>query len=280
MDSDQADDAVALTEASTDDLRQLAAAVASGELRLPLKLESLGYKGFGHLGPSMAPFLGLDAPAFLGVIRAVLAERRRAAGHTLELVWSGSDAGPSYARRTDIVIPELISKARRQITIAGYSFDRGTSTFDDLHRAMLAQEVAVRLFLDIEQLSARLEQQLKKDRSRRSRLGPLRAATEQGGAVFAREVLGLFRELFWPHTDRALDLFYDPRTADHRAFASLHAKCVIVDHEHVLITSANFTGRAQERNIEVGVLLHDKAYAVALERQWNNLVDAGEVVRG
>lgn len=60
----------------------------------------------------------------------------------------------------------------------------------------------------------------------------------------------------------------------------MHAKCLIVDHEHVLITSANFTGRAQERNIEVGVVLHDKGYAVALERQWNNLVESGDVVRG
>lgn len=64
-----------------------------------------------------------------------------------------------------------------------------------------------------------------------------------------------------------LTMYYDPRTAAARSFASLHARCLIVDHEHVLITSANFTGRAQERNIEVGVVLHDKGYAVALERQ-------------
>jgi hypothetical protein len=97
-DSDQVEDALALTEASTDDLRQLAALVASGEMRMPLTREALGYKGFGHLASLMEPFIGIGQAPLLGVLRAVLAERRRSAGKTLELVWSGSDAGPSYAR--------------------------------------------------------------------------------------------------------------------------------------------------------------------------------------
>ena len=67
---------------------------------------------------------------------------------------------------------------------------------------------------------------------------------------------------------------------DPHSFASLHAKCMIVDHEHALITSANFTDRGQSRSIEVGVLIHDKSYAVALERQWSNLVESGGVVQG
>ncbi len=279
-DTEATDDAVALSEVSTDDLRQLAALVARGELRLPFTLESLTYKSFGHLSRPMAPFQGLERDALLGVLRAVLAERRRAAKAPLELVWSGSDAGPSYARYTKIVIPELIAKARSQITIAGYSFDKGANIFQHLRRAMLDHGVTVRLFLDIEQLCARLEQQLKRDKSRKSRLEPLRAAKLAGSDAFAAEVLSLFREIHWPYDDCALSMYYDPRTADARSFASLHAKCLIVDHEHVLITSANFTGRAQERNIEVGVVLHDKGYAVALERQWNNLVESGDVVRG
>ncbi len=45
----------------------------------------------------------------------------------------------------------------------------------------------------------------------------------------------------------------------------LVAKCLI-DDEHVLITSANFTGRDQNRNTEAGVVIHHKDYATALER--------------
>jgi phosphatidylserine/phosphatidylglycerophosphate/cardiolipin synthase-like enzyme len=43
-------------------------------------------------------------------------------------------------------------------------------------------------------------------------------------------------------------------TADKRT--ALHAKCVVVDKQHVFISSANFTEAAQQRNIEVGLLLH------------------------
>ena len=66
-----------------------------------------------------------------------------------------------------------------------------------------------------------------------------------------------FRTQQWP-PDRPLPrLYYDPRSleldADKRA--CLHAKCVVVDAEAVFISSANFTEAAQERNIEVGLLL-------------------------
>jgi phosphatidylserine/phosphatidylglycerophosphate/cardiolipin synthase-like enzyme len=75
------------------------------------------------------------------------------------------------------------------------------------------------------------------------------------------------------------DTYYDPRSAETFGVASLHAKCLVVDHEQTLITSANFTERGQERNIEVGVLIRDKGFANALERQWFNLIRAKAVVR-
>lgn len=279
MDSPDADDALGLSEASTDDLRQLADAITSGDLVAPLEASSLGYANFGHLTPAMLPFFGLPRAPLLGVIRAVLAERRKAEARRLDLVWSGSDSGPSYTRYTKIVVPEMVESASRTITIAGYSFDEGARIFEALHKAINHRNLSVRMFLDVEQLSRRLEQQLKREK-RRSRLEPLAEARKAGPADFAREVLALFRELHWPYEGRAPDLYYDPRTADQRVFASLHAKCLIADEEHVLITSANFTGRGQDRNIEVGVVIHDKGYAAALERQWNNLVESGDVVRG
>lgn len=61
-------------------------------------------------------------------------------------------------------------------------------------------------------------------------------------------------------------------------WASLHAKCVAVDGERAYVSSANFTARGQERNIEAGVLLHDPTFAAQLERQWLGLVGAGLVV--
>lgn len=279
-DSENIDEAVGLTEASTDDLRQLAAMITEGKLVGSVRLSTLAFRGVGHLSPMMAPFDGVDALVLLGVVRAVLAERRRAEQRTLELVWSGSDAGNSYTRYTKIVVPELIDGAQHRITIAGYSFDEGAGVFDKLHEAITSRNVEVRLFLDIHQLWERMRRRLAKDKTKRPRLEPVYQAKKTSPQSFAEEVCSLFRELHWPFDDAALTIYFDPRTAEDWSFASLHAKCIIVDDARVLITSANFTGRGQERNIEVGIVVHDRGYAAALETQWNNLVAAGLVSRG
>jgi len=46
------------------------------------------------------------------------------------------------------------------------------------------------------------------------------------------------------------------------------------------VSSANFTTRGQDRNIETGVLLEDPHFARQLEGQWLSLVSAGLVLRG
>ena len=42
---------------------------------------------------------------------------------------------------------------------------------------------------------------------------------------------------------------------------SLHAKCLIIDRREALITSANFTEAAQQRNVEVGVVIRHEPLA-------------------
>lgn len=44
-----------------------------------------------------------------------------------------------------------------------------------------------------------------------------------------------------------------------------HAKFVIVDHELLLITSANFSYSAENRNVEFGILVRDTALAASIE---------------
>jgi phosphatidylserine/phosphatidylglycerophosphate/cardiolipin synthase-like enzyme len=46
-----------------------------------------------------------------------------------------------------------------------------------------------------------------------------------------------------------------------------------------LVTSANFTQRGQDRNIETGVLIDDRGFAVQLESQWRGLIQSGMVER-
>ncbi|HEY0136655.1 MAG TPA: phospholipase D-like domain-containing protein [Nannocystis sp.] len=57
--------------------------------------------------------------------------------------------------------------------------------------------------------------------------------------------------------------------------ASLHAKCVVVDGEHTLIGSANFTDRAHTRNVEAGALTSHRRFAALLIDQLHGLINAG-----
>ncbi len=268
---------LALTQVSSADLRHLVAALESGALLVPFSSAALSAAGYGHLCESLRPFGALDKAALLCVLQAVLAERS-ARAQRLELVWSGTDAGPSLAKYTRVVVPELINRAARSVSLAGYSFDHGQRFFEPLHRAIEERGVSARLFVDIRQLHARLEQQLGQEK-RKGRLGPIDEARKAGREHYAHAVLDLFWELFWPFAGNRPELYYDPRSAESFGVASLHAKCLVVDHEQTLITSANFTERGQERNIEVGVLIRDKGFAKSLEQQWFNLIRAKAVVR-
>jgi len=91
-------------------------------------------------------------------------------------------------------------------------------------------------------------------------------------------MLELFHAQMWPFGLPRPRIYYDPRTAGPYARTSLHAKCLVVDHEVSLITSANFTDRGQTRNLEAGVLIEDRELATTLEQQWAGLVEAGVVV--
>lgn len=44
-----------------------------------------------------------------------------------------------------------------------------------------------------------------------------------------------------------------------------HAKFIVIDHEVLLLTSANFSFSAENRNIEFGVLIRDVAFAESVE---------------
>jgi phosphatidylserine/phosphatidylglycerophosphate/cardiolipin synthase-like enzyme len=52
--------------------------------------------------------------------------------------------------------------------------------------------------------------------------------------------------------------------ADGRPIVS-HTKFIIVDHEIVLLTSANFSYNAENRNVEFGLLIHDSGLATSIE---------------
>ena len=71
-------------------------------------------------------------------------------------------------------------------------------------------------------------------------------------------------------------LFHDPRAlspvTENRQ--TLHAKRVVSDLRHTFITSANLTHAAQEKNIEVGVLVENVEFAKLVSSHFRSLIDA------
>lgn len=266
-----------LAAVTDQDLAALVGALDRGDLRAPLHDGRLQANGFGHLVEPLRPYLGLGPEGLRAVAEVALAERRHRKAPSVTLVWSGDDPGISHSRHTRVVLPELFARARKHVLIAGYSIDRGAD-FEVLHRTMREHGVTAELFVDVKQLEERLKQAAKHDEKSWALVSlPVEAA--RGNEARGRAVVALFFQLIWTFGEPKPVVYFDPRTAGSDGSMSMHAKCVIIDHEHTLITSANFTGRAQTRNIEAGVSIEDRAFATSLERQWSNLVQAGVVVR-
>ena len=100
----------------------------------------------------------------------------------------------------------------------------------------------------------------------------------------ASELVRRFAERFvttqWPPNRPLPTVYYYPPSLDLAPAkrAALHAKCVVVDEQVSFVSSANFTEAAQQKNIEVGLLVRSPLIAGRLTRHFNSLVDEGIVV--
>jgi len=239
------------------DLRALQHAVRSGRLACPLRAIELQAEGLGHVRDAvLAALADLDLRAIDTALDIAISERSQHPAPHVDLVWTGPEARQSRARDTAVVVRELFTRAISDVWIAGFRFDHGAQLLAPLHQAMAERGVQVRLFAHIQ----------RGDRDQRP----------------TAEIIQSFHERFfryeWPWPTPRPAVFHDPRTASPGAVhegASLHAKCVVVDGEHTLIGSANFTDRAQTRNVEAGALISDRRFASRLIDQFQGLISAG-----
>lgn len=238
-----------LTALGTAQLRALRDKLAAARLPSPLRSEDLG---------AAAALAGLDAAGALVVVDAVLAERARAP-EPPQVVWTGPSPVRSAARDTSAVLKALFEGAQARVLVAGYCFDHGRTLFEPLHRAMVERHVEVRFYLNI----------------------AVKPGEDASGAreAIVRARLDAFLEENWPFGPPRPALYYDPRPLTTERFSSLHAKCVVVDEDAALVTSANFTDRGQSRNVEVGALIRDPIFVRALAAQWENATTHGMFLR-
>jgi len=174
-----------------------------------------------------------------------------------DLVWSGPEVRGLHARDTRRVFDELLGSAETSIVASTYAFFDGPRAFDVIARRMdSVPAVQTTLLLNIQR--------------------------KWGDTTSSEQLVRRFADRFWsmewPGSSRP-SVFYDPRALDPEGPSGvLHAKALIVDHKVVLITSANFTEAALDRNIELGVLMRDQALAASIASHFQVLIDSGRLL--
>jgi len=239
-----------LTAFSEVELERIARAVRQEITPSPVTSAALSDLAPGSRAEVLA---GFAPAAVLAVVEAVLTERRRVEETKVDLVWTGPDVAASTARDTAVVVRELFARAERSVLVAGFSFDHGADIFSPLHKVMKDRAVDASIFLDL----------------------PRAPRNEIDLTTHIQREIDAFLASNWPFGAPIPRLYYDPRKVEPTSTASLHAKCIVVDECRALVTSANFTTRGQERNVEVGVLVESERFARALVHQWRNAAEAG-----
>lgn len=240
------------------DLERLQRAATQGQLSFPVSSAGLIALHMGHL-LERAPFLiGLNEDALRAVLVVALAERSQGSGPKYDLVWTGPEAALSTARDTAVVVRQLFEQAKKSVLLTAYSVDprHGRELFAPLHKVVREHGVKVDIFLDLKQAEE--------------------GKTEE--QAIDEAMLSLL-QTSWEEDLTLPTLYYDPRTVSRRQFASLHAKCIVIDEKVSFVTSANLTRRGQRRNIEVGVLIEDEAFARELSSQWYRSYSEGLLLR-
>lgn len=195
---------------------------------------------------------GLTAAACAELLRAC--EIVQAGQVKPDLVWSGPEVLGLHARDTRRVYEELMGGVERSLWASSYAYFDGPRAFEVLARRMDARpEIDVTLLLNIQR-----------------KWGDTSAADE-----LVRRFADRFWGTDWPGTARPR-VFYDPRSLDLEGPGGvLHAKAVVSDEEALFITSANLTEAALDRNIEIGLLVRDRALAASLICHFRALIDRG-----
>ena len=251
-------DFAALATLDGNDLTRLAELLEAGLLKPPLSALTLqGHVATTHAGALSECLEDLShrdmPPDRIAATLRAFAAGRQAGGVSapIEVVVSGPDTAAA-ARDTGVVVRQLFDRARTRALAVGFAVHQGKSVFQALARRLdTVESLEATLCIDV----------------RRRR----------GDTALDSEVVRRFAENFidneWPGT-RLPRVYYDPRSlaSTGRTASALHAKCVVVNGREALVTSANFTEAAQERNIELGLLVDVPAAASRIEEHFRSLI--------
>jgi len=251
-----------LPEAS---LRAIASSLRGGQLSVGITAPGLQPIVGGASATVLATLLdlssqGLDAAQVALLLEALAGQQARVRDATplYDIVLSGPDVPSVPSADTGAVMQTLIADARDSIMLVGYAVHNGKRLFAPLVRRMeTSPHLRVVMCLDI------------------SRAHTDSSLSSEIVARFAAD----FRSKHWPWP-QVPTVLYDPRalSEDREERASLHAKCIIVDRKAALVTSANFTEAAHQRNIEAGILVRDEPLVARLAAYFGGLRASGKLI--
>jgi cardiolipin synthase len=165
----------------------------------------------------------------------------------IELLWSGpSPANQIPARRIDQTLYDLIANAKREILMVTFAAAKIERLTGELWKAAKAG-VKIRLVLEFEEAS---EGQLSYDAMK----------------AFPAALIQATQIYYWPVEKRERNLAGRP--------GKLHAKVAIVD-DFALVSSANLTDDAFNRNLEVGFLVKNAEFLATAKSYFESLIAAG-----
>jgi hypothetical protein len=201
-----------------------------------------------------------DALAFCIEMLSDASSMRPSIEDSVQLVMTGPTQSEAYHRDTKVVVTDLFRRANSSVLIAGYAVHQGKHIFEELAiRMEVVKSLRVRIFLNLPAQPG--------------------CSTETAQLVsrFAQE----FSNRHWPANHRLPEVFYDRRGIESAPNepTSFHAKCVVLDGRELFVSSANFTEAAQNRNIELGVLLASKTLAGQATEFFNDLAREGICLR-
>ena len=249
------------------ELRALATSVRSGRVSTPYSALSLQRIVGEHAAEPVARELELlsasgmssEALSLCLELTADALSSRPPLEDLVDLVTTGPAAGGIANRSTAVVVSELFRGAERSVLIAGYAVYQGQKVFQALGERMVQRpELDVRMFLDV----------------------PRKQGDTSSADVLIARFVQQFKSSQWPSGMPFPSVYCcEQLMAPNGKPGSLHAKCIVVDGKHLFVSSANFTEAAQQRNIEVGLLVQSNAVGERVCRFFETLLDHHYFVR-
>jgi cardiolipin synthase len=168
-----------------------------------------------------------------------------------EVVWTGPKTGDSYLRTTRQVVQDIIASTHSDLLVVGYWL-AGKEDYEGIVNNVIG------LMADAV-----------------SRGVKVTVVLDGGEKVYGKNNRDTLTSL-WPRSV-SLPKILTWKVADDKKHLKLHAKVLVGDNRDSLITSANLTMQAFDKNIEMGIRIHGRV-SEQVSKQFYLLEQAGILV--